>query len=59
LNSLYLDAEQWRQAAQELGVTHIFWGPREREHFQIEAPPWILTLKNVSAVEGYEVYVVE
>ncbi len=51
-----LSALETVRLAQELGVTHIFWGPEERRRYNREEAPGKGRLRNVSRVPGYEIY---
>jgi hypothetical protein len=46
----------WQQAAQDLKITHIFWGPEERAIFGATRRPWMDSLTNVSRVKDFEIY---
>lgn len=49
----------WRALMKSLGATHIFWGPAERAEYGEGHREWMLHLRNVSRVPGYEVYSVQ
>ena len=51
--------ERWLEAAHELKVNYIYWGPKEKLEFKSSAkepPVWLAQLRNVSRVKDYEVY---
>ncbi len=58
LEQLYKNGENWKQIANRLGLTHIFWGPMEKQRFGGQAPIWRTILPNLSPVPGYEIYYV-
>lgn len=47
----------WRDLAKEIGVTHIYWGPREQKEYP-NNQPW-KSLQKISVTSEVEVYVVE
>jgi hypothetical protein len=49
---------EWIKLAREIGITHIFWGPFEREKYGDGERPWMKLLPNVSRVPGYEIYMI-
>ncbi len=51
--------EHWLEAAHELKVNYIYWGPKEKLEFSsgTKIPKaWLVQLRNVSRVKDYEVY---
>lgn len=50
------EAPSWRETVRELGITHVFWGPSERQQYGEGPRPWMGELKNVSRVAGYGIY---
>lgn len=58
IGRLYKGGEDWRTIADRLRITHIFWGPMERERFGDAPPVWRERLTNLSPVPGYELYAV-
>ncbi len=55
---LYKGGADWRMIVDRLGITHIFWGPMERQRFGDGPPVWREQLTNLSLVPGYELYAV-
>jgi hypothetical protein len=49
----------WLSTARKLHVDYIFWGPQERTLYGDAHRPWMDDLKNVSDVDGFEVYQVK
>jgi hypothetical protein len=33
-------APGWREDARALGVSHVFWGPREQRAYAVSTQPW-------------------
>ncbi len=58
IGRIYQGGGDWRQIAAQLRVTHIFWGPMEKERYGETPPAWRAELANVSPVPGYELYAV-
>ena len=58
-NKIMKGEEGWLEAARSLGVTHIFWGPAEREKYGEGERPWMTVLSNVSRVPDYAIYAVK
>jgi hypothetical protein len=59
LEKLLKGDENFRQLANELGVTHIFWGPDERQVYGSNHPAFKDHFANISRVPGYEIYAVK
>ncbi len=59
LEKLLKGDENYLQLARELGVTHIFWGPDERQIYGSAHHAFMDGLENVSRVPGYEIYAVK
>lgn len=50
----------WKVLVEELGITHIFWGPLEQTQYGDGGErPWMNILRNVSRVPGYAIYAVD
>lgn len=59
LGRLYQGDDDWARIADQLHLTHIFWGPMERARYGEEPPPiWRSMLPNLSPVPGYELYAI-
>jgi hypothetical protein len=56
IDRLYQDGTDWAAIADRLQLTHIFWGPMEKERYGTKPPPWRAALVNLSPVPGYEIY---
>lgn len=56
LEALMAGAPDWPQAATELGVDYILWGPSERAEYGDGPRPWMTSLRNISTVPSYGVY---
>jgi hypothetical protein len=56
IGRLYQGGADWAAIAAHLHLTHIFWGPMERERFGTAPPPWRAVLTNLSPVPDYEIY---
>lgn len=50
---------EWRDLAQSLGVTHIYWGKDERSQYGAKPHPWMDSTKNISPVEEIGIYAVK
>lgn len=59
LRQLMTGAKNWRKIAREMGVQFIFWGEREREHYGDLQQGWRSELKNISSVNGIEIYALD
>jgi hypothetical protein len=58
IGRIYQGGGDWRRIAAQLRVTHIFWGPMEKERYGQTPPAWRAELTNLSPVPGYELYAV-
>jgi hypothetical protein len=60
LTVLMTGAEGWQEAAKQLRITHIYWGPEERQKWGEGQPSWQTVLSMVasagSAGDRHEVY---
>jgi hypothetical protein len=56
LRALYGGSDDWRNAAQRLRVTHVFWGPQEVAAFGTLPETVRRASRLVSTVPGYDVY---
>jgi hypothetical protein len=58
IKAIYSGREDWLDIARGLGVTHIYWGPQERETFGEGDRPWMHQLVNVSRVSDHGIYAI-
>jgi hypothetical protein len=58
IGQLYQGGADWARIAAQLHLTHIFWGPMERERYGQTPPAWRAVLLNLSPVPDYELYAV-
>lgn len=58
LKKLMMGAENWKELAQMLGVTHIFWGPFEQNEYKVQNQPW-RSLKNLSTSKVIQIYEID
>lgn len=58
INAIYHGREDWLDIARGLGVTHIYWGPQEREAFGEGDRPWMRQLENISRVSDHRIYAI-
>ncbi len=56
---IYAGDADWQALLQELGATHIVWGPHERQQYGDTSQPWRLALRNVSQVPEVEIYALD
>jgi hypothetical protein len=56
---IFAGAPEWQALLQELGATHIVWGPHERQQYGDTSQPWRLALRNVSQVPEVEIYALD
>lgn len=57
--AVYAGDSNWQQLLEQLGATHIVYGPQERAYYGNHNPPWTNQLRNISVVPQYEIYAVE
>jgi hypothetical protein len=58
MKALYQGRDDWPELAKALGVTHIYWGPQEREAFGEGERSWMFKLQNISRVADHQIYVI-
>jgi hypothetical protein len=56
VTAIYQGDPRWQELANELGITHIYWGPHERSQYGEGERPWMKVLPNVSGVADHQIY---
>ncbi len=56
LDALMMGEPNWRELAQELRVRYLFWGDREREHYDGSRTPWRQDAKLIASGAWGEIY---
>lgn len=56
LDRLMTGTEGWVEAAKQLKITHIYWGPEERSRWGTATPEWRAKLPLVAKAGDHEVY---